>query len=174
MQLMRISRFVILGALIAAQAGMSATVSTYTYDARGRLNVACQATPWSGSRTAYSLDRSDNRANVTSYDPSVVITAGSAIYSADGRFYLTLQTDGNLVLYGPSGALWATYTVGSGASQAVLQSYGNLVVYTSTGGVVWWNGIISHCANLVVQNDGNLAIYSTSGAVVWQTNTGGH
>jgi hypothetical protein len=163
-----------LSILFCAEIAIPETVETYVYDAKGRLNVACQATGGSGSRTTYTLDRADNRTAVASQNPWVVLNVGDRLYSADGRFFLVLQPAGNLVLYGPSGALWSTDTIGSGANLAVLQSYGNLVLYNGSGSAVWSNGVISHCSRIVVQNDGNVVIFSTSGAVVWTTNTGGH
>ena len=36
----------------------------------------------------------------------------SRLESADGRFRFTMQGDGNLVLYGPGKAAWATHTHG--------------------------------------------------------------
>lgn len=152
----------------------AATTQTYVYDARGRIKVTCQAFWYAGNRTTYSLDNADNRTNVKAQNQAVNITAGSAISSVDGRFNLTMQTDGNFVLYGPSGALWHTNTYGTSANVAAFQSDGNLVLYNSSGTVFWHAGINSHCASLVVQNDGNVVILATNGAVVWQTNTGGH
>ena len=44
--------------------------------------------------------------------------------------YATMQTDGNFVLYNPSGtALWATGTAGSGGSSIEIQDDGNFVLY---------------------------------------------
>ncbi|HEV2787192.1 MAG TPA: GDSL-type esterase/lipase family protein, partial [Solirubrobacteraceae bacterium] len=48
--------------------------------------------------------------------------------SADGRYRLVMQKDGNLVLYGPSGrALWASNTRGRGSHHVRMQADGNLV-----------------------------------------------
>jgi RHS repeat-associated protein len=44
--------------------------------------------------------------------------------------YATMQTDGNFVLYNPTGtALWATGTAGSGGSSIEIQDDGNFVLY---------------------------------------------
>ena len=69
------------------------------------------------------------------------INANQYMLSADVRFALLLQTDGNLVLYG-SNAIWNSGTSGSGATRLVMQTDGNLVLYnvntpvwfTATGG----------------------------------------
>jgi hypothetical protein len=59
-----------------------------------------------------------------------------------GSYYLTLQDDGNLVLYEDDDEpIWATGTVGQGADSLVMQSDGNLVLY-SKAGAVWASGVI--------------------------------
>ena len=158
---------------LAAQPAMPITVNTYVYDVQGRLKIACHAPEGAGYRTTYTLDKADNPTNLTSQNYFFGIAAGSGIWSADGRFYLTMQTDGNFVLWGPSGVLWATGTNGTGAAAAYFQQDGNLVLYSGSG-AVWASATHSYCANLAVQNDGNVVIYSATGAVVWQTGTGGH
>jgi hypothetical protein len=50
--------------------------------------------------------------------------------SIDGRFTLTYQGDGNLVLSYGSSALWASNTSGLSGAFLVVQSDGNLVVYS--------------------------------------------
>lgn len=58
-------------------------------------------------------------------------------------------------------------------SRLTMQSDGNLVLYLSTGAVIWashTSGTGSHNA-LYLQNDGNLVIYNPSGRVVWQSRT---
>ena len=61
---------------------------------------------------------------------------------------LTMQTDGNLVLYArPGRALWSTRTNGTGgANRLVVQDDGNLVVLTGANRVVWSTG--SHTVSL--------------------------
>jgi len=86
-----------------------------------------------------------------------------------------MQSDGNLVQYGPSGGLWASNTVGSGAAFAAFQPDGNLVLYRSDGVPVWSTGTSAYlCANLAIQNDGNVVIVNMNGVPVWATNTSGH
>ena len=38
--------------------------------------------------------------------PGEALYPGESIWSANGRYRFIYQTDGNLVLYGPGGALW--------------------------------------------------------------------
>ena len=98
-----------------------------------------------------------------------VLRRGMSLQSADGRYTLVLQaTDGNFVLYGPSGALWAS---GRAADFVVMQGDGNLVGYTNGGVATWASNTAGSGGNrLVVQDDGNVVIYSPSRAV-WATNT---
>jgi hypothetical protein len=97
------------------------------------------------------------------------IFAGSGILSANAWYNLTMQTDGNLVLYdGVGRALWASNTVGRG-SFAVFQGDGNFVVYTSSGGAVWSSNTWGRQgAVLALQDDGNVVVYNRA---IWATNT---
>jgi len=98
------------------------------------------------------------------------------LVSADGRYTLTMQSDGNLVLYylksNPFHALWQSHTAGSGADGAVMQSDGNLVIYRR-GVPLWASNTHGHPnATLVMQNDGNAVIYH-NGVALWSTGTSG-
>ena len=100
---------------------------------------------------------------------------GMSVRSSDGRYRFTMQTDGNLVLYGPTGrAIWATsWKTGGWAAQeyVIFQSDGNLVTYGG-GRPIWWTGTSGRGTGFAVQSDGNLAVYGASGAV-WASNTSG-
>lgn len=102
--------------------------------------------------------------------PGQALGSTESVVSCDTRFTLVMQSDGNLVLYGPTGALWSTQTQGTAAQNAVMQSDGNLVVYTSSS-AVWSSQTEGNPgASLSVQDDGNLVIYSGSSAL-WTSNT---
>jgi hypothetical protein len=100
-------------------------------------------------------------------------TLGPEIDSCKGRDYLTLQTDGNLVLYEASGTpLWSSTTSDSVTAQLVLQSDGNLVLYGDAQNSQWASNTSGNPNDyLVVQDDGNLVLYSDSDTVLWATNT---
>src|SRR5215208_92052 len=74
--------------------------------------------------------------------PGDRLLAGESLTSAEGRYELAYQTDGNLVLYdGATGvALWWTGTVGEVPGEAVMQGDGNFVVYNAEGTPLWWSG----------------------------------
>ncbi len=98
---------------------------------------------------------------------------GQAVQSRDGRFALTYQTDGNLVLYGPGGARWSTQAFSS-PGYAEMQVDGNFVVYASNGTPVWASGTSgARGAILVVHNDGQVDITTPQGLSIWSTGTGG-
>src|SRR5437870_2884423 len=106
-------------------------------------------------------------------NPGASLGVGGSITSQDGRFTLTMQGDGNLVLYRSGGpARWATGTGGRTVSQAIMQNDGNFVMYGPGGEYIWDTGTDNHPgAWLVVQNDGNVVIYDPSGNPLWATNT---
>lgn len=98
------------------------------------------------------------------------LTRGQNRWSTDGRFQFIYQTDGNVVLYGPNGSIWANGKGGVASDRLVMQSDGNLVLYNG-GSVVWATGTGGGAsARLVVGNDGNTYILTDSGAT-WATNT---
>jgi len=116
-------------------------------------------------------------------------------YSEDKRYFLQMQSDGNLVLYKVIGAnkfkaLWHTHTNGKAIKKCVFQADGNLVLYDYTGKAQWdsfsdqynkdYKGISKYFPKgdkfypgepiLVLQSDGNLVIYS-GGMVMWHAGT---
>jgi RHS repeat-associated protein len=94
---------------------------------------------------------------------------GQALFSPDGRFEFILQTDGNIVLYGPSGVMWAAGSNGL-VSALIMQTDGNLVLYYN-GSARWATGTGGGATSyLEAQNDGNVFIYDASGTV-WGTNS---
>jgi glucosylceramidase len=96
---------------------------------------------------------------------------GQWLRSADGRYTLRMQTDGNLVLYNAAGAaVWATNRTGQ---YVIVQPDGNLVEYNSAGTAVWFTGTVGSGANrLVMQSDGNLVLYAPGGPVWWTGTVG--
>jgi hypothetical protein len=99
------------------------------------------------------------------------LAAGESVTSCDGRFQLTLQGDGNAVLYASGMALWATGTDCQYGRSFAMQSDGNLVVYSNTGKALWSSGTYGHPgASLAVQNDGNVVIYD-AGKALWASGT---
>lgn len=91
--------------------------------------------------------------------PGDTLFANHSVYSADGRFRLIMQGDGNLVEYGPGGAWWSAMTTGTTGARFVLQGDGNGVIYNGANQAVWANMTMNNGAWINVQNDGNIVTY---------------
>jgi hypothetical protein len=136
---------------------------------------ACGGSP----QACISAVASSCRSNVTpqctcgSLLQGMQLHAGQQLGSCDGRFSLAMQTDGNLVLYESSTALWSSNTAGTGGALATMQDDGNFVVYTGAG-VALWSSVTAGAgcgAYVAVQNDGNTVIYNSGGTALWSTGT---
>ena len=94
---------------------------------------------------------------------------GDSLTSANGRYKLLMQKDGNLVLYGPGNRpTWATNTAGRPVERCTMQRDGNLVLYLRHDEPIWDSGTNVHPGSfLLLQNDGNLVIYLP----VWNSST---
>lgn len=94
------------------------------------------------------------------------LEAGSFLRSANGVYRAVMQDDGNFVVYGTSGPIWASKTTRPGAFLA-LDTMGRLSVGTET--VTGWSvvpGVTSVGPyKLVMQDDGNLVEYDSRRAV---------
>ncbi len=94
-----------------------------------------------------------------------VLPVGEAYYSSNQAYFLIFQSDGNLVIYGPRGAVWSVGPRGNGAV-CIMQSDGNLVIYNN-GSPTWWSDTHGNPgAYLVLTDTGNLVIYDRSGSII--------
>jgi len=124
--------------------------------------------------------------------PGQTLLPGQTLWSSTNRYRLTLQTDGNLVLYDTVWAadasqrrdanegcnfsgnfesmpIWNSRTAGSGATRVTMQTDGNLVIYNGTT-PVWHSHTPGHPGvSMSFQTDGNLVIYERQ--AVWQSGT---
>ncbi len=99
------------------------------------------------------------------------LTAGQMLVSANRQYQAVLQTDGNLVVYGPNNqVLFATNTGGTANPRLAMQPDGNLVLYGASG-PQWWTGTSGANAQLSMQDDGNLVLY-TDGRAAWASRGG--
>jgi hypothetical protein len=96
------------------------------------------------------------------------LTGGQALTSNNGRFRLTYQGDGNLVLYDGNTPVWASRTGGTSVGRAEMQSDGNFVIYDGQGTPRFATATPGNAgAFLVVQGDGNVVVYRPNGQPVW-------
>lgn len=95
-----------------------------------------------------------------------VLRPGQALVA--GEYVLSMQGDGNLVIYRGGRAEWATRTDRNPGAFLAFQTDGNAVVYSSAGRPLWNTGTHGRGGNvLVMQADGNLVIYRPDGRPVW-------
>ena len=114
----------------------------------------------------------------TSPSGTATITAGQQLVrgqnllSPNHAYKLALQSDGNLVEYGPnSRVVWATNT--KSIATFALQTDSNIVGYSSRGAAVWQTSTANYSIQrLAIQNDGNVVAYTSSGRPVWSPGTG--
>lgn len=106
--------------------------------------------------------------------PESTLSSGERLYpdqfvrSPNGAYLLLYQTDGNLVLYGPSGPVWASDTHGSPPGHATMQGDGNVVVYRADGVPIWATDTAGlPGAELRVQDDGYIVLYDAGQNVIW-------
>ena len=128
------------------------------------------------------------------------LTAGESLFSLTGGFRLTMQDDGNLVLYAIddmklpldiarvlSGApdvlklyaapIWSTGTHVAKAGKSkgrfcTMESDGNLVVYDHDANIVFETGTHRNPGSFLrLQGDGNLVVYTSDLKPVWSSNT---
>lgn len=101
------------------------------------------------------------------------LSRGQSWSSCTG-YTLTLQNDGNLVLYASGGRVfWATGTEGSKAERLTFQRDGNLVLYAAGNKPLWASNSLTPNSTFVVQADGNLVVYAPGGKAVWTLGTVG-
>jgi hypothetical protein len=109
--------------------------------------------------------------------PGEGLVSGKSISSCNGRFAMTMQGDGNLVLRDEAQgarAIWATNTSNTDGFAAVFQTDGNLVLYDRHQNPLWASGTKGKGGvRLAFQDDGNVVLYTASAAAVWSTGTAG-
>jgi hypothetical protein len=101
------------------------------------------------------------------------LQSGSTMYSSNyvagsSGYRITMQTDGNLVVYNyANSALWQSHTSTPG-SYAVMQTDGNLVVYNPSNIAQWSSGTSNAGSYAIMQPDGNFVIYKGN-VYQWQS-----
>ncbi len=97
---------------------------------------------------------------------------GQSLETANRKYKLTEQSDGNLVLYYNGNVLWATQTNSGSSSTLSLQTDGNLVEYGPGGNPLWASYTAGNKGDwLALQTDGNVVLYSVSNKPLWQSGT---
>ncbi|MGB4840828.1 MAG: hypothetical protein WBP08_17610 [Saprospiraceae bacterium] len=96
------------------------------------------------------------------------LNLGEAITSPNLQYKLSLDNDGNLVLYQNGQGLWYANSANQSVSKCSFQNDGNLVLYTANNQAKWAVDANGRGGNtLKIQNDGNLVIYRQDNSIVW-------
>lgn len=91
--------------------------------------------------------------------------------SCNGKYGLHLQGDGNLVLYSPTAALWASQSFSGTPDHLVLDATGDLHVVLGNGSASWSTHTAGSApAQLTVGDDGNMVLVR-AGQTIWQSGT---
>ena len=97
-----------------------------------------------------------------------LLTTGQQITSANGRYHLIVQRDGNVVVYHSATGRPLFFTGSYGAASLRLQGDGNLVAYNGGGGAHWHSDTWREGrSRLEVQDDGNVVLYRADGSPSW-------
>jgi lysophospholipase L1-like esterase len=104
--------------------------------------------------------------------PGQGLTPGHSLVSQDGRFTLTLETNGSLNLFMGKTVLWTQPATSTPPTGLIFQGDGNLVEYGSKGTVLWQSNSTGAQGDVFfAQNDGNMVIYNQSGQPIFASNT---
>lgn len=120
----------------------------------GNLVVYSRSAIWaSGSRQTTFLN--------SGQAPQAIdrMVRGDMVFARNQQFYVTLQSDHNLVINrNGGGTLWAT---GRRGDLAAVQADGNFVLYDGYGSAVWASNTQGYgpSVELLMQDDGNLVLY---------------
>ncbi|WP_143621580.1 hypothetical protein [Streptomyces tsukubensis] len=132
-------------------------------------------TPGAGKGTGTTSGHVDTKAGTSTEAPLVIqpvatLNPGTSWKAA--RVKLSMQTDGNLVLYDQKEkrAIWSPVVSGKG-NFAVFQNDGNLVVYNAARYPIWASNADGFTdATLTIKPDGNLVVKSGQ-KQVWASNS---
>ncbi len=96
---------------------------------------------------------------------------GTRLLSADGRYQVVMQTDGNLVEYrGRGRALWSSRTPGHPGAWAAMRPNGSLVVYETGNQVLFTTGTGGRGRSYaLIRNTGSFVVRTYAGRLTWPT-----
>ena len=115
----------------------------------------------------------DAAANTDHLDSGERLAAGERLVSADGRYVLTMQGDGNLVEYDAGRAVWASGTNGRSGAILEAQGDGNFVIYAPGHIAVWSTGTSGRPGSVLrLQDDRNVIVYAPGNAAIWSSHSG--
>lgn len=104
--------------------------------------------------------------------PGGTLGACRDLVAPNGQYLLSMQCDGNLVVYVSAGhvATWSSRTNGSSGAYLAMQGDGNLVIYLPGGQPIWSTGTQGvPGTSLEMQSDGNLVLYGPGHVARWSS-----
>jgi hypothetical protein len=100
------------------------------------------------------------------------LTADMYLRSADKRYVMIMQSDGNLVIYAPGGRpIWATFT--KGLSRLDMQADGNLVIYNTKSVATWSSRTYGFPGSLTSLESTGAALVRQGATARWQSGSAG-
>ena len=113
----------------------------------------------SNTNLAYDMKFGNAALGVLCPDLDFTMENGKDLFSENGKFRLSFQSDGNLILYKGDEVLWNTETTGNDGASFKFQSNGDAIIYKDEK-FIWSNNQGSNPNSfLLVQNDGNFIQY---------------
>ncbi|KAG5666764.1 hypothetical protein PVAND_014774 [Polypedilum vanderplanki] len=100
------------------------------------------------------------------------LVEGFSLKSANGEFFLNMQTDGNLVIYttAKNVPIWATNTATLGGKRVCMQQDGDFNIYSQSNNLIWSSKTKGKSGIYVkLQNSGNLEMFTKADKKVWET-----
>lgn len=99
------------------------------------------------------------------------IKPGEIIMSNNKNYYLTLQLDGNLVLYDKNNnPIWASNTAGKNVAKCIMQLDGNLVLYNTENIPEWASNTYNFPGGILIVEDNGSLIINQNKTKIWETN----
>ncbi|SEH02558.1 D-mannose binding lectin [Nonomuraea solani] len=127
----------------------------------------------SGNLVIYSRDNRplwSTKAAIGKLPSGHVLRPGQVIQSANGRYRLIQQDEGNAVLYDGQKSLFTTPTAGNPGARSIMQPEGNWVVVDRNDKALWTTRTAGNPgAWLAVTNDGRVIIYSADNKPLWSS-----
>lgn len=124
-----------------------------------------------GNRLTRHTNVAQRPSTVNQLLPGEILVPGQSLQSPNGRALFALQADGDLVVSVDGNAVWGSGTGSGGSLFLTMQTDGNLVLYGPTYQLVWYQVFGQPGTRLVLQNDCNLVLYTSGGAPLWSTQT---
>jgi RHS repeat-associated protein len=131
-----------------------------------------------GGKQTFTYDDAGNTTEIKQEPGTKTLASGATLKSGNSLISdgvrLSMQSDGNLVIYAlKSGqALWSTQTSGHAGAVATMGTDGNLAVHEADGTVLWSKGASVAGSYAQLLDDGQLTVSGTDGTVLWTSNTG--